>query len=291
MVAAIACRGAPALPPEGLFSRTNLVAWCIVPFDTARRGPEERARMLRGLGIQRLAYDWRDEHVPSFDAEVRALEAHGIELTAWWFPAGLNAHARAILECIRRHGVRPQLWVTMGTEPVDDPEALRRHIADAARTLAPICSEAARLGCVVGLYNHLGWFGEPENQLAVLERLRAAGHENAGIVYNFHHGHAHVPRFAELFERMKPHLLAVNLNGMVTDGDRTGRKIVSVGEGEHEARMIGILGRGGWMGPVGILGHTDEDAEAKLRRELDGLARILSAGESGGAPDGGTRAN
>src|SRR5947209_1079710 len=35
-------------PPTAgqLFARDNLIAWCIVPFDSKRRGPEERAAML-----------------------------------------------------------------------------------------------------------------------------------------------------------------------------------------------------------------------------------------------------
>ena len=37
-----------------LFRRDNLVAWCIVPFDAKKRGPEERAAMLEKLGLQAL---------------------------------------------------------------------------------------------------------------------------------------------------------------------------------------------------------------------------------------------
>jgi hypothetical protein len=37
------------LPPTGNLSRTNLVAWCIVPFDSKKRGPEERADLLAEL--------------------------------------------------------------------------------------------------------------------------------------------------------------------------------------------------------------------------------------------------
>src|SRR5215813_1508042 len=56
-------------PTNRLFARDNLVAWCIVPFDSKKRGPEERAVMLKRLGFTRFAYDWRAEHVASFDAE------------------------------------------------------------------------------------------------------------------------------------------------------------------------------------------------------------------------------
>ncbi|MCW5559234.1 MAG: hypothetical protein KIT22_15565, partial [Verrucomicrobiae bacterium] len=262
------------LPPDGLFSRTNLVAWCIVPFDSKKRSPEERAAMLDRLGVKRLAYDWRAEHLPTFDAEIEALQRHGIELTAWWFPAGLNDEARAILACLERHRLHPQLWVTMGTEPEPDSARLAEKIQGAADTLASVCEAAARIGSTVGLYNHLGWFGEPANQVAIIARLRAAGHTNVGCVYNFHHGHDHLDTFAAQLALLKPHLLAVNLNGMVRQGDRVGRKIIPLGTGDEELRLLRELQSSGWWGPVGILGHTDEDAEVKLSKELDGLARL-----------------
>ncbi len=271
-LAAQAASAVPSgLPADGLFSRTNLVAWCIVPFDSARRTPEQRAAMLESLGIRRLAYDWRNEHIPTFDQEVAELAKRHIELTAWWFPSTLGPEARAILDCLRRHQLSPQLWITLGTEPEPDPAALERKIAGTVSSLSPLCIEAARIGSTVGLYNHLGWFGEPTNQLTILSRLRAAGHTNAGIVYNFHHAHDQIDRFPALLAAMKPHLLAVNLNGMVRGGDRSGKKILSLGTGDEEFAMLRTLQDSGWRGPVGILGHTDEDAEVKLRKELAGL--------------------
>src|SRR4029434_324064 len=73
------------LPPAKLFAQDNLVACSIVPFDEKKRRPEERAAMLRQLGFTKFAYDYRAEHVPTFDAEMYALKKNGIELTAWWF--------------------------------------------------------------------------------------------------------------------------------------------------------------------------------------------------------------
>ena len=44
-----------ALPAaEPLFERDNLAAWCIVPFDAKKRGPEERAAMLERLGFKHV---------------------------------------------------------------------------------------------------------------------------------------------------------------------------------------------------------------------------------------------
>ncbi|MFN0066975.1 MAG: DUF6797 domain-containing protein, partial [Limisphaerales bacterium] len=274
-VLALSIFAAPFASAAEIFARSNLVAWCIVPFDSQKRGPEERAAMLERLGLRRLAYDWRAEHIPTFDAEVAAMRRRGIEITAWWFPAALNDEAKAILACLERNRIRTQLWVTMGTEPEPDPARLAQKLDAATATLAPICAEAQRLGCTVGLYNHLGWFGEPTNQVAILERLRATGHTNAGIVYNFHHGHAHISSFAEQLRVMQPHLLAINLNGMVRDGDQAGKKIIPLGTGDEELRMLQVLNASGWRGPVGILGHTDEDAEVKLRKELAGLDKLL----------------
>jgi len=73
-----------ALPAEHqLFARTNLMAWCIVPFDARKRGPEERASMLEQLGFKHYAYDYRAEHVPSFDREIAACRKHGVGFDAW----------------------------------------------------------------------------------------------------------------------------------------------------------------------------------------------------------------
>ena len=81
-----------------LFGRDNLVAWCIVPFDSKKRSPEDRAEMLRRLGFKHFAYDWRAEHVPTFDAEVEALKKNGVDLSAFWLaPGELNADSRRIL--------------------------------------------------------------------------------------------------------------------------------------------------------------------------------------------------
>jgi len=70
--------------PTSIFVKQNLVAWCIVPFDAKKRGPEKRAQMLKGLGISHFAYDYRAKHIPTFDEEMQMLKKYGIELTAFW---------------------------------------------------------------------------------------------------------------------------------------------------------------------------------------------------------------
>jgi hypothetical protein len=272
LFAGAACQ--PVTAGTALFARTNLVAWCIVPFDAKQRGPEERAQMLNRLGLQKMAYDWRAEHIPTFDAEVEACKAHGIEITAWWFPGALDDTARIILEVIERHGIQPQLWISGGGGPVKNEAEQRRRVVTEAARIRPIAEAAARLGCRVALYNHGGWFGEPENQIAIIGEL---GMENVGIVYNMHHGHHHIDRFPEMFRTMQPYLLAFNLNGMIKEGDVKGRKIMTIGAGDQELAMLKVIRESGWQGPIGILDHLVEtDSEQTLRENLKGLEKLTS---------------
>ena len=260
-----------------LWKRDNLVAWCIVPYDAKKRDPEQRAEMLRALGFRHYAYDWRAEHVPQFDTEINATQRHGIEITAWWFPTKLDDNARRILEAIERNKIRPQLWVTgagEATKSAGDQIERIRHELDRLR---PIVQAAARLGCTIGLYNHGSWFGDPDNQIALLQRLRAEKLENVRLIYNFHHGHDHIADFAARWKRMAPYVDTVNINGMIIGGDKSGKKIHYVGDGNQELAMLRIIQQSGWRGKIGILNHrTDVDAEEGLRKNLAGLERLAA---------------
>jgi quinoprotein glucose dehydrogenase len=281
----VACAASPTGGlGAGLFARTNLAAWCIVPFDSKKRDPEARAAMLERLGLAHFVYDYRAEHIPTFDAEVEALDLHHIDLLGWWFPSTLNDEARLILDVIQRHRVHPQLWVMGGGGPTASADEQRSRISAEAGRIKPIAEAAAKAGCAVGLYNHGAWFGVPENQIAIIERLKSMGATNVGMVYNQHHGHADIDRFAEVMREIKPYLMAVNLNGMVRDGDKHGLEILPIGEGDQDLRLLKIIRDSGWSGPVGILNHTDEDAEARLLDNLDGLAWV--AAQLDGQPPG-----
>lgn len=264
-----------------IFARDNLAAWCIVPFDAKKRGPEERAAMLERLGLKMLAYDYRAEHIPTFDAEVAALKRHNVQFFAWWFPGGLNSDARAILDCIKRNDIHPQLWVMLEGGPhlrlaqafESTPEKQAAHIERMVAAAKPIAAEAKKLGCQVALYNHGGWFGVPENQIKIVERLKQDGVDNVGMIYTQHHGHGDVGRFAELFPKMKPHLLAISLNGMITDGDLQGHNLgtIPLGQGDQDLRLLRIIKESGWRGPVSIINESDADAEVRLRDNIEGL--------------------
>ena len=260
-----------APPAYQLFARTNLVAWCIVPFDAQKRGPEERAAMLERLGFRQFAYDYRAEHIPTWDAEMAALKKHHVHLLAWWFPTTLNDEARKILGVLERNQIRAQLWVMGGGTPVKSAEEQAARVSAEAKRIREIAGAAAKIGCTVALYNHGAWFGEPENQLAIIAQLSGAGVTNVGLVYNLHHGHEHLDRFPALLQKMKPYLVALNINGTVRDGETSGRKILPLAQGDLDLSLLKTIRDSGWRGPVGILNHTDEDAEARLHDNLDGL--------------------
>lgn len=270
----------PARPQPSdyhLFDRTNLVAWCIVPFDAKKRGPEERAAMLERLGFKLFAYDYRAEHIPTFDAEMDALKRHNVRLLAWWFPGALNDEAKLILAVLQRHSIRNvQLWITGGGEPTKNAGEQKARVEAETARIKPIADAASKVGGSVALYNHGAWFGEPENQLEIIASLRTQGVTNVGMVYSLHHGHDHLDRFPVLLQQMKPHLLALNLNGMTREGDKVGKKILPLGQGDLDLKLLRLIRDGGWRGPIGILNHTDEDADARLQDNLDGLGWLVA---------------
>ncbi len=248
-----------------VFARDNLVAWCIVPFDAAQRTPEQRAEMLVRLGIRRLAYDWRPQHVTSFREEVLQMQRHEIEFFAFW-----GTHPE-FLALIPEHSIQPQIWVMMSA-PAEG--SYQERVAEAARRLLPVVQQTRELGVKLALYNHGGWAGEPENLTAVARWLRDhQAAEHVGIVYNLHHGHAHLDRFAEALATMQPYLFCLNLNGMNDDEQP---KILPVGQGQHDLAILETIRDSGYQGPIGILDHRgDVDAEEALRANLKGLQALL----------------
>ncbi len=249
-----------------VFAKDNLVAWCIVPFDASQRGPKERAEMLDRLGIKKVAYDWRQQHVATFEEEILAYKKHGLEYFAFW-----SWHPE-MSPLVKRHDIKPQIWITNRSPKADAQEA---RVEAAAKQLMPLADQAKELGCKLGLYNHGGWGGEPQNMVAVCQWLRKnANADHVGIVYNFHHGHGHINDFAESLKVMKPHLLCLNLNGM---NDGANPKILPIGQGQHEKRMLQIVLDSGYTGPIGILDHRGAiDAEKSLSENLDGLKKLLA---------------
>ncbi|NNM28468.1 MAG: heme-binding domain-containing protein, partial [Akkermansiaceae bacterium] len=175
-----------------------------------------------------------------------------------------------------KHGLTPQVWKTLKS-PAEGGRG--EKVGLAVEAMMPLAERTRAMGCKLGLYNHGGWGGEPENLVAACKVLHSHGHDHVGIVYNFHHGHGHIDDFAESFALMKPYLLCVNLNGMADPETVKGKtnKILPIGAGKHEARMIEAILASGYDGPIGILGHRfDEDVKFSLQNNLHGLEEILN---------------
>jgi len=267
----IGCQLKPESSSEDLFRQDKLVAWCVVPFDASERTPLERAEMLNELGISQLAYDYRDKHIPSFREEIEVMKEHQIRISAVWLwvdPENpWNEANRRIMEIIEESGIKTEFWLGIpegAFEGLSDEKSLER----AVETVKDILERVEKMGCTIALYNHGGWYGEPENQLRI---IRAVGSEKVKIVYNFHHGHHQLDGFKDLLEQMLPYLSCINLNGMKVEGP----KIITLGEGDRELEMLQLIKDSAYKGPIGIIGHTEgEDIQVVLERNLKGLRKL-----------------
>jgi sugar phosphate isomerase/epimerase len=257
-----------------LYAKNNLIAWCIVPFDNKNRTPEERAQMLNKLGINKLAYDWREKHVPTFDAELDALKKHNITLQSFWYYSGPepenDKNFATIIDLLKRHQVKTQIWTMITGIKNLDSMTQEQKIEAVSKPVKYIAEKAAETGSTVGLYNHGGWFGEPENQLAIIDHLKMP---NIGMVYNFSHSEEQIHRFPEFYPKILPHLYAINLTGLQGG---IPAKVVPIGEGNIEYKMMKIIEQSNYSGPIGIINEDfAPDAEDGLKMNMEGLQKYL----------------
>ena len=261
------------------FAKSNLHVWAYEEYDAVERTPQERARLLKELGITKAGYICRNAaRVAEFEAYVEAYKSEGIELIAVWTPVHTEQpleepQIKVFLNVVDRHKLRIQWWLTL-EEDFDELPAKSRVNRAVAR-LRPLAIEANRCECRLVIYGHGSnrWFTQCENQIAIVKRLKTTMPDaQLGIVYNFHQSHAQMDRLKSVFPQLKPHLVALNLNGMHSDGPR----IATIGRGDREKEMIKIVFKSGWRGPVGIIDHQRAaDAKTSLQKNLDGLQSIL----------------
>lgn len=259
---------------KDVFSKSNLIAWCIVPFDSKERNAEQRAKMLNRLGITKLAYDWREKHIPFFDEEIKQLKLHNITLQAFWYASGhspeKDKNLQIILDVLKRNNVKTQLWAMFSPAAGFDSLTQQQKIETTAKAVSYIADKLNEIGCILGLYNHGGWSSEPENQMAIIQYLKRS---NIGIVYNFSHSEEQIHRFPEFYPKILPHLLAINLTGLKGGYPAM---VVPVGQGNIETKMIDIIKNSAYNGPIGIINEDfAPDAEDGLRLNIEGLKKVL----------------
>jgi len=179
----------------------------------------------------------------------------------------LSPANQELLQNLSEVNQKPVVWVSFSDnffKNLSDEESIKRSV----EMIRFVKQKADKIGCKLALYNHHGWFGNPYNQLKILEKLKD---ESLTIVYNFHHAHEYVDEFQDIVKKIKPYLSFVNLNGVKKEGPQ----ILSIGEGDHELKMINTLIEEGYTGPWGILGHIKtEDVKVVLERNIAGLKKI-----------------
>ncbi len=260
-----------------LFQMDNLVAWCVVPFDSTERTPQERITMLDELGFKHFAYDWREKHLATMEEEWNLAKQNGITISSIWIwiddrsnqPGRLSEANERILQTAKKVGLETQLWVGFNDNffaGLSEQDA----ISKGGTMIQYLCKRADSMNCKVALYNHGSWFGEPKNQVKIIQSLQ---NPDIGIIYNFHHGHDQLAYFPEIIDIALPYLWCVNLNGM----EKNGSKILPLGSGDLEKGMIDLLIEKGYTGPFGILGHVENaDVKIILENNLEGLHSMFT---------------
>jgi hypothetical protein len=168
------------------------------------------------------------------------------------------------------------------------PKEYKARVQREAERIRALVNLAKPYGCPVDIYNHGGWFGMTDNQLAIIKRLEEMGVSGVGIVYNFSHArdryHDDSKNFEPLWRRMQSQVVTVNITAMKMD---TG--IVDYpSQGDSELEMMRIIQASGWRGPAGVVVQRPEDAEKVLAKDLLGLdwlaAELKKPGSGGPRP-------
>ncbi|MEM8947469.1 MAG: AP endonuclease [Planctomycetota bacterium] len=278
LAASVSIRTASAAAPEeggfNLYAKTNLVAWCVVPFDNQRRTPAQRTQMLKELGFRSLAWDWRSEHLGTLATEIDLLRAADIDLQAVWCWIGDGANGQIgesneqLLTILKQSGAKTDIWVSFAARCFEGLSETEK-VAKGAKVVGKLRSKAQAIGCRVSLYNHGDWFGKPRNMIKIIEYLDV---DDVGLVYNFHHAHDQLDEYQANLALMLPYLRTVNLNGMRAAGP----KILPLSAGDREEAMMGQLKDSGFQGRIGILGHVeDADVRDVLTENLSGMQKLL----------------
>ena len=262
---------------EHLNKMENIFPWCIVAFDSLERSPVERINMLKELGFSKYAYDWRDKHLDEMENEIKLARENNIEVISVWLWLNakrdslntLSPSNERVFEILKGTNLKTTLWLSFNNNFFDgltQEESMNKAI----EMIKFIKIKADEIGCKIALYNHHGWFGDPNNQVAIIEQLPD---DSLSMVYNFHHAHEYLEEFPQIIKKIKPYLSSVNLNGMIKEGP----KILPLGAGVHEKKMIRHLQEEGFDGPWGILGHVEnEDVKKVLERNMEGFNSIIS---------------
>lgn len=256
---------------ENRFSIEKVTPWCIVNFDSLERSPTNRIAMLKEMGFTSYGYNWRDRHLNDMKQEFKLAKENNIEIKSifLWLNAKrdsigkLSPSNERMLAILKDVEYKLTLWLSFSDnffKELNQEESKPLAI----EFIKFIKTKVDEIGCKVALYNHHGWFGNPHNQIEIIEAL---AQDSLKMVYNFHHTHQYLDEFPQIAKKITPYLSYVNINGMKKDGPQ----ILTIGDGDYKHEMIKILLQEGYDGPWGILGHIETEDEKVLERNIKGL--------------------
>ncbi len=263
---------------EGPFKVEEVSPWCILGFDILDRTPPQRIAMLKELGFTKYGYNRGKGTFEEMKEEFDLAKQNDIEITSvfLWLNAKrdsigkLSPANQDLLNNLKEVDYKPTIWVSFSDNYFKDLTQ-EQSVDLSIQFLTFVKARADELGCKLAIYNHHGWFGNPYNQVEILEKLNE---ESLTMVYNFHHAQDYVDQFSEIAKMITPYLSFVNLNGVKKDGPQ----IIPIGKGDHEIEMIRQLRVAGYKGPWGILGHIKtEDVRKVLEENISGLNLLNTA--------------
>lgn len=260
---------------EDPFRVKNLIPWSIVAFDKLERSPSERVAMIKNLGFSQYAFGGRLKHVKTMTKELKLAKAQGLKVSAVWLYINnkdsiqnLKLANEAVFESLKTTQLSTQIWVGIDSQYFEG--LMQTECLTKAKEMITYLSQRAKnLNCKIALYNHGGWYGDTKNQLEIIKQLPE---HDIGIIYNFHHAHDQLDKYSEIIKTIQPYLWCVSLNGMKKEGP----KIISIGQGTLEKKMIEVLLTEGYTGPFAILGHVkNEDVKQTLQRNFMGIQALF----------------
>ncbi|MBT8180809.1 MAG: hypothetical protein KJO53_04380, partial [Eudoraea sp.] len=134
--------------------------WCIVAYDSLKRSPAERIQMIKELGFNKYAYDWRDSHLNDTYTELKLATESNIEvISVWvWLNAKrdslyrLSASNEQIFATVEQMKLKTTFWVSFSENFFKDLNQ-EQSIKKAVEMVDYIATKAGKIGCQVALYN------------------------------------------------------------------------------------------------------------------------------------------
>jgi len=246
--------------------------------------------MLRAMGVTKIIWDWRDEHIDTFDAELDALRQNQIELSGIWTPSPMPAfeepeypsrfgvvstRIKTLISEAARRGYTPDLWTQIafastGMTSTPSEHVHRAEVMRAADHLTGLVRLARGHGMCVVLTNHGGWAGEPRTLVDIVTELARRGLGNVGIGFRLQHAHHLIADLDHHIATMSEHLVAVMLSGADAGAELTGRVILPFGAGSRDRWITHALLESGWQGQLVVHAVGNDDSEARLLDSLEG---------------------